>query len=233
MESILSVLSAITTALVVIGGAMAAIFIAHAGILFLMAQGDPQQMAKARSAFFGSVVGILIMGSAFLIPRALSEAVLQPPGAPGINSLYSEYDCDGMLQRQLEIQRFANNEHKVNHIISLVQAKNRFCSADMWNPRAGKHRSGESPAQCLHGRYPTTDRLVNLDRMVLGGLAVPASLRTETSTGKYRLKQAPVVRDGANNLMVVFEEKRSPNDGAICWVYFAQYDVWFSQTPVS
>ena len=230
MESILSVLNLMTTALAVLGGGMAGIFFVVAGIQFMTAQGDPQGMAKAKSAFFGSVVGVIIMGSAFLIPRALSEAVLQPAGVPSIASGYSEYDCDRILKQQLEIQRFANNEYKVNHLISLVQARSRFCGKDVWNPKAGQYRNANE-GFCMVGRDHSGGWTAS--GMYLGGLSVPNGLKMRYGSGKWQLKKGPVVRDSVNNLMVIFNKDQPPGDGAICWVYFARYDVWHTTTPAS
>ena len=58
--------------------AIAVIFFVVAGILFLTAQGNPEQVSKARSAFFWGVVGVVVGIIAYSI-ITLVGSIIQPP----------------------------------------------------------------------------------------------------------------------------------------------------------
>ena len=95
MDTIITVVGGIARAVALFGGTLAAVFVAYAGILWMMAGGDPQKMAQARSALIGSVVGLVIVGISFLIPPTVSELVIESAGGVAIDSVNS-FDCDGV-----------------------------------------------------------------------------------------------------------------------------------------
>lgn len=199
----------------VIGGSAAGIFLCYVGYLFLASGGDPQSIARARGAFFGVFVGLLILGFATVAPRVFSEVVLEPSGGRGVTYFDSRLDCDGILKRQLVLQRQVNNAAKVNYLIAVIQAKNEYCAADNWNPVAKNTDRNKRESQCVKGTDPPT----------LGRLQVPPGLR-EQEGGDLRLT-AKVKRDGSNNIVVHFpDESNRPTDHSACWVYFSRYDAW-------
>ena len=196
----------------VVGGSAAGIFLCYVGYLFLASGGDPQSIARARGAFFGIFVGLLILGFATVAPRVFSEVVLEPSGGRGVTYFDSRLDCDGILKRQLVLQRQVNTAERVNYLIAVIQAKNEYCAVDNWNPEAVNLSSRAD--RCLEASDPP----------VLGRLQVPPGLRARVGT-QVDLNNK-VHRDGSNNIVVHFDESRGPTDGSACWVYFSRYDVW-------
>ena len=201
----------------VVGGSAAGIFLCYVGYLFLASGGDPQSIARARGAFFGVFVGLLILGFATVAPRVFSEVVLEPSGGRGVIYFDSRLDCDGILKRQLVLQRQVNTAERVNYLIAVIQAKNEYCAADNWNPVADG--SGSTT-------YRDTDCVVPpaSGAPTVGRLQVPPGLRVEEGSD---LRLDPnVKRDGSNNIVIYFEDRKRPTDGSACWVYFSRYDAW-------
>lgn len=65
-----------------IGGVSVIVFL-YAGFLFMTAAGDPQNTAKARMAIFGAFIGLVVAGAAFVLPRIISQAIIEPAGGGG------------------------------------------------------------------------------------------------------------------------------------------------------
>ena len=86
--------------LAVVGGGISAIAFCYAGILWMTASGDPQKMGQARTAIFGAIGGLVIVGVAFMAPRIISEFVIEPAGGQVIGS-DGGVSCDGILRAQL------------------------------------------------------------------------------------------------------------------------------------
>ena len=200
----------------VVGGAAAGIFLCYSGYLFLASAGDPQGVARGRSAFFGVLVGLLILGFATVVPRVFSQVVLEPSGGTSLTYFDSRLDCDGTLQRQLVLQRQVNDATRVNYLIAVIQAKNDYCSVDNWNPEAENSNSGRVAAECVAASGAATP--------TVGRLQVPPGLRVKVG-GNTELN-FKVHRDGSNNMVVHFKQLNRPTGGAACWVYFSRYDAW-------
>ena len=118
--------------LTVIGGA-GIISIAIAAWLMMMAHGDPQQMAKARNAFFGGVVGLILGGFAFAIPEILSDTVVQPSGGRGFG-IEEAGSCDEVLRRELVLQANANTTARMQQVVRVIQVREEDCLSDNWDP---------------------------------------------------------------------------------------------------
>ena len=211
MSEFLTLMDRAVLLMQVIGGSAAGIFLCYVGYLFISSGGDPQAVARARSALFGVFVGIMVLGFATVAPRVFSEVVLEPAGGARIGYLDSRQDCDGILQRQLVVQRAVNTAAKVNYLIAVIQAKNEFCVAENWNPVAADRTQNEVDTQCTTPATPPT----------MGRLQVPPGLRVTGPKLSNKVK-----RDGANNLVVHFTEADRPTDFSACWVYFSRYDAW-------
>ena len=80
MENILTVVNGIGWFMGALGAAVAVFFVAYSGYLFISAQGDPQRMAQARGSLIGVVVGLVVIGGAFIIPGTISRFVIEPAG---------------------------------------------------------------------------------------------------------------------------------------------------------
>ena len=221
MDTIITVVGGIAKAVAIFGGTLAAVFVAYAGILWMIAAGDPQRMAQARSALIGSVVGLIIVGVSFLIPPTVSELVIEPAGGVAIESVNS-FDCDGMLKAQLVSRRWANDPPKMQRIITEIQAKQDECSSERWTPvvKAGP------------GRYDACFGGTTGDKMAMSGVLVPRALK---HGGLHANHPEITNRDAANNIFVYWQVASSgpppvpegrPSDGALCWMYVSAFGSW-------
>ena len=92
-------LGAVAFAILGMGGVIS---FCYAGWLYQTAFGDQQQMAKARNAFFGGCIGLLIGGFSFAIPEILSSEILGRSGGEscrywrfiGVRSGFEEPTCE-------------------------------------------------------------------------------------------------------------------------------------------
>ena len=80
MDDISNIMGNITRLLALVGGGLAAVAIAYAGIQWMTASGDPQKMAQVRMGVIGAVGGLILVGVAFIIPRVVSQLVVEPAG---------------------------------------------------------------------------------------------------------------------------------------------------------
>ena len=198
MEELVSVMTSVGTLMAVVAGGLSVISLCYAGILWMTASGDPQKMGQARMALMGAIGGLVIVGIAFIVPRVISQVILEPVGGVALTS-DTGFDCDTVLRQQLVFQRAASNESRINQVISRIQAQNSdTCSADVWNPRAND------------ANYVNTDVV---DRAG-GGLEVQIPLAEELADGTppdgragcwpadvWAVSTAGVVTDHANDAM--------------------------------
>ena len=202
----------------VIGGSAAGIFLCYVGYLFISSGGDPQAVARARSALFGIFVGLMVLGFATVAPRVFSEVVLEPAGGARVSYLNSRQDCDGILQRQLVLQRSVNSDARVNYLIAVIQAKNELCGKDNWDPQATDSSRPDVNSYCSQTPGPNVAPNV-------GRLQVPPGLRQRAGTDIAALHEE-TKRDGSNNIVVHFRAGNLPTNYSRCWVYFSRYDAW-------
>ena len=216
MNEFLSMMDRSVLLMQVVGAA--GIFLCYVGWLFLSSGGDPQAVARGRTAFFGVMVGLLILSFGTVAPRVFSEVVLEPSGGAALSYCDTRLDCDGILQRQLVLlQRQVNDAARVNYLIAVIQARNEYCAADNWNPVARDTSVADRDSQCAAA--PAGD-----NPPVVGRLQVPPGLRVQEG-GSVRLSRE-VRRDGSNNFVAHFEPLNRPTGGSACWVYFSRYDAW-------
>ena len=76
--SYVSYLKQILYSLWILFTAIAVIFFVVAGILFLTAQGNPEQLSKAKAAFFWGIVGVVVGIIAYSIITIVGS-IIQPP----------------------------------------------------------------------------------------------------------------------------------------------------------
>lgn len=217
MESFIVIINGVAWIVAGIGIALSAVFIVWSGYLFISSQGDPQGIARARMSLIGVVIGIVIIGGAFIIPGTISRFVIEPAGGIKIDPR-AAVDCDGIFRTQLVFQRSANQPPEMQYVINRVQAQNDECDREMWSPfvRTG---AGEPPG-CRDG-------------WEVGGVLVPeTSLRV--SGGLVNNPVTHSFRDSDNNIIVYFvhlddtsEPNRGlPSNGAICWMYVSAFSAW-------
>ena len=211
-----------------IGGVSVIVFI-YAGFLFMTASGDPQKTGQARQALMGAFIGLIITGAAFVLPRIISQAIIEPAGGVSIVT-EGQVACDSLLEDQLVAQRGANNPARMNEVIRLIQNRQE-CSADIWNPSVASGftsfdgTAGPTANACFNAALtaPTTAATV-------GTVQVPLGLRAQRAVSGLPVFNA--FRDESNNIIVYFQEahgtvvKALPSDDSVCWLYTSRLRSW-------
>ncbi len=212
MESILSVVGGIAHLVAILGGLISAVFVAWAGIQWMTAAGDPQRMSQARLSLIGTVIGLIIVGVAFLIPLVVSEMVIEPAGGIPVR-LDSGFDCDGLLKRQLVSRTTASDPQRMQWLVQRIQAQREQCAPEFWSPQVWTEL--KIPTVCLDGGSPPA----------VGGLFVPKGLLDSNDAGVI----FPSSRDARNNIIVYWDYyPLVPSDGASCWLYVSAFNTWVS-----
>ena len=219
METIIDVVGGIGRVVAIFGGVLSAVFVAYAGIQWMTATGDPQKMSQARMSLIGAVVGLIIVGVAFLIPGVISELVIEPAGGIAVEAQQGT-DCDGIFRRQLVVQRAVSRPVHMNYLIERIQGSRDECGAGFWSPFV--HLTSvtvNDPCAVVPGT-PSAD-----DPYTIGGLAVPAGLSSSSWVPRGRSS-----RDRNNDIIVHFRftPPSLPSDGAVCWLYDGTLDIWAS-----
>ncbi len=215
MESILSVVGGIAHLVAILGGLISAVFIAWAGIQWMTAAGDPQRMSQARLSLIGTVIGLIIVGVAFLIPLVVSEMVIEPAGGIPVR-LDSGFDCDGLLKRQLVSRTTASDPQRMQWLVQRIQAQREQCAPEFWSPQVITVNTGDYPNNCFD---------TSASPWTVGGLSVPPGL-IRPSDKKPRFLSA---RDARNNIVIYWNEvggRGLPSDGSYCWLYVSAFNAW-------
>ena len=228
--------------LAVVGGGISAIAFCYAGILWMTASGDPQKMGQARTAIFGAIGGLVIVGVAFMAPRIISEFVIEPAGGQVIGG-DGGVSCDGILQAQLLVQRGASTATRMNQVISQIQAQRDECPEDIWDPVVVdvEATAADPPGQtgCWGTPVITGGGVVGTEGTngKVGDTQVPRSLRvgntdgvagtvgTPPGVGTVRPKSG---RDSGNNILVYWagNADKRPTDSSTCWLYSNRLRTW-------
>ena len=206
MEALIQMFGGAATLIAVLGGAMATIFFAWAGIQWMTAAGDPQKVGQARMALIGAAIGLVIVGAAFIVPDVIYERVIAPAGGAGLRNS-AGLSCDRVLKNQFVFQRAASTGRRMNAVIKQIQAQRRECSADLWTPKVA-----EVVADADNGCLGASQ---------IGDLDVPREL--EAAGASVRKVSG---RDSNNNVIVHFVHAFAPTDSAICWLYSNRLKTW-------
>ncbi len=213
-----------------IGGVSVIVFI-YAGFLFMTASGDPQKTGQARQALMGAFIGLIITGAAFVLPRIISQAIIEPAGGVSIVT-EGQVACDSLLEDQLVAQRGANSGARMNEVIRLIQNRQE-CSADIWNPSvlgtftdstgfvASPATDGDVETHCF-GLWNTTNKVPATD--VVGSVEVPLGLRVNRVVSGSPFPRS--FRDEANNILVYFAPVSYASDNSVCWLYTSRLRSW-------
>ena len=209
MEALVQMFGGAATLIAVLGGAMATIFFAWAGIQWMMASGDPQKIGQARMALIGAAVGLVIVGAAFIVPEVISERIIEPAGGTAIENA-AGLSCDRVLKNQFVFQRAASNHERMNAVIKQIQAQRSECAADIWDVKVLEEDAAATCSDAT-GKIGDTD--------------VPRGLQTATTpaTAPAGVKSR---RDADNNILVYFVEDQLPSDSAKCWLYSSRLRTW-------
>ena len=229
MQELATVMSNIARLLAIVGGGLSAIAVCYAGILWMTASGDPQKMGQARMALMGAVGGLVIVGVAFIVPRIISQAVIEPVGGTALQNEQG-ISCDEVLKNQLVFQRAAGTTAHFITIIRNLQSQRNECTSDLWDPlpvdAASAGQGAEDANQCFGTAQDDSTGAVTAAGSEVGDSVVPRGLRVKNSmTEGARLTSG---RDSGNNILVYWSEDVSdrPADGATCWLYVANQRIW-------
>lgn len=75
VNDIPSLVAKIATYVGIIGGALAFIFLLYSGIMYITANGNPDQAKKAQTGIINSIIGIVIIVFAYAIFRAINGTI--------------------------------------------------------------------------------------------------------------------------------------------------------------
>ena len=87
----------------------------------------------ARNALFGAIGGMIIVGVAFMVPRLISETVIEPSGGASLGGS-SVTSCDQVFKNQLVRNQAAGSGARMNQIKVQVQQRQEECAAEVWDP---------------------------------------------------------------------------------------------------
>ena len=214
MEALVQMFGGAATLIAVLGGAMATIFFAWAGIQWMMASGDPQKIGQARMALIGAAIGLVIVGAAFIVPEVISERIIEPAGGTAIENA-SGLSCDRVLKNQLVFQRAASNSVRMNAVIKQIQAQRTECAADIWSPII------------FDGTSCSEDGNVGDTDVPRGLQDNPNESDADRAVAGYQVVETSR-RDSENNVIVYFDAANGglPTDSAVCWLYSARLRTW-------
>lgn len=228
----------------IIGGA-GVISMGFAAWFFLMGQGEPQQMAKARNCLLGGIVGLILGGFAFAIPEILSETVVQPSGGQGF-AIESAGSCDDIFRRELVLQPNANTGSRMNQVIRVIQTREEDCLEDDWDPRVmgeddeavaatGTTWAGTSHRSRCFRDAAGAVQVPGEDEWLVDGVIVPGRLLVNevasgSGTPTVRVPSRDSVRDVNDNILVYFgaTDDSKPTDLAECWLYLNRDQLWLA-----
>ncbi len=191
----------------IFGGALASVFFAYAGSLWITSGGAPQRVAQARTGVIGVAVGLVIVGLSVFLPSAISDVVIEPSGGAGVRFSGSGQDRDRLLRRHLE----ATPAAQVNAVVDAVQAGFEACRVEQWDPEAVDVKivadcGSENPLE-------------------MGGVPVPVTLYDEGGLSPK------TTRDVFGNRVIWWNRDSPPSDSASCWVYFQEFNSWQVDYP--
>ena len=222
MEGILALVDNAARFVALLGGALAAVFVAYTGILWMMSAGDPQKVSQARGALIGVLFGLILVGMAFLVPRIISETIIEPAGGARVSSLDGAGGCDTHLRRHLVATRAAGNALRMEEVIDAVQARYSDCPQEFWDPDVlgeGDDDSGHASDECA-GKHDTKSQVT------LGGIPVPVLLLEPVGTPAEWKVYDHSMRDPYNNILVLWSPTNPSSDSATCWVYYSRFGSW-------
>ena len=238
MEEIMTVFNRFGLLIAVVGGGVSLVMFGFAGVQYMMAQGDPQAMGRAKGAFIGALVGSAIVGLAFIIPGIISRVIIEPSGGAALEVDTGD-DCDQLLRNQLKFQRAASTFARMNEVIRQIQNQRDSCLVELWNPEvvdAGAGTPGTPRTAGPDGILGNMDDVLAVPGTsgthptcgdVVGNTRAPAGLREGNElTGTVRLTSG---RDSSNNMIVYWhstDAAQRPADSSMCWLYVSRLNSW-------
>ena len=234
MNDISNIMGNITLLIAIFGGGLAAVAVGYAGIQWMTAQGDPQKIAQVRMGVIGALGGLVLVGVAFIIPRVVSQLVVEPSG--GITFDWDVgFNCDQVLRDQLVVRRPASDAARMNSLINAIQSQQDSCDSEIWNPFV-KDLVAHTGTTCFGAQTTVFPGATSaIARLKVGSSFVPRGLRYETSATMSTI-QVTSGRDAHNNIIVYWHSTHTdpalnppgtyPADGSKCWMYVSHLNVW-------
>lgn len=195
----------------------------------MLAQGVPQKVAQARMGFVGVVVGLLMIGAAFIVPQVIQDEVVEE-NIPG-NIQVGSSSCDRTLQTQLKFQTAASTAQRMRSVVRQILLRGGDCASDIWNPIIVNLKDNGEDASVVAaegdiGVTDGTDDAGCAKLKTIDGVAVPATISSSKPEADT-IRNAPG-RDANGNIAVHFANKARPGDNAVCWLYVDSLDTWLS-----
>ena len=227
MDELASIFNNVARLVAIVGGGISTVALCYAGIMWMTASGDPQKMGQARMALMGAIGGLVIVGIAFIVPRIISQAVIEPVGGVALGG-EAGADCDQVLKNQLVFQRGASTAANMNVVIAQLQAQRDECTSETWNPVVDDKGYIPQTTPALSGCFATADASKETASVIVevGDTRVPRSLHDENDLEKVVRKTSG--RDSNNNIIVYWGDSiaKRPTDASSCWLYVSRIRIW-------
>ena len=229
------------------GGVIVVLFLVYSGFLYATSGGEPQRVSQARSSLFMCLLGLLIMGLAFIIPRILSESVIEPAGGATVGMM-DGIDCDEVLKNQVIYQRSVRSTQELLQLIRQIQSRYDQCSEEVWNPLPYMPNHPDVDEN-LFSSHVSPNCFGDDPNSEIGGIVIPDGLRAKNNSllGYHANLQTSnsispeFQRDGAGNISIIFGYQPEFSLGSYanrslrlnlpwnrqnCWMYVARYSMW-------
>ena len=238
MDELASIFNNVARLVAIVGGGISTVALCYAGIMWMTASGDPQKMGQARMVLMGAIGGLVIVGIAFIVPRIVSQAVIEPVGGVALGG-EAGADCDQVLKNQLVFQRGASTTQNMNVVIRQIQAQRDECTSETWDPEVsdgvatGTGNAADQPigdaASCL-GTDGGAALVVGTahddwENVRIGDTQVPRSLHDKNDPTESVRQESG--RDSDNNIIVYWSlDAKRPTDDSKCWLYVSRLRIW-------
>jgi len=74
------ILTNVVQTLLIVGGAIAVIYLIYGGLLYITASGDAEKATKGRTAIINAIIGIVIIALAYVIITWVGKAIITTGG---------------------------------------------------------------------------------------------------------------------------------------------------------
>ena len=216
LDGIIQVLGGLVNLLRGLGGVVAVVFLIYAGYLFMSSAGDPQKDARAKGAVIGVVVGLVLIGTSYMVPEAISDTVIEPAGGEAI-VVDSGRSCDQHLRRRLGSNPQAYDVGRVQRVIVGIQTQVSGCNEESWSPLV---HSGSALLQVKS----VCGAQENSGVFLMSGVPISQSLFSGSAAGNMKA----VARNSAGDIFLIFDDASPPGDGSRCWYYSSSFNAWMS-----
>ena len=147
---------------------------------------------------------------------AATPPVYQNPFQGQIVDLFTA--CDDELRHQLIIQRKATNADHFNQLIGHILMNRADCLERHWSPTA---TNASHTGMC--------GDLILLTPDAIQGQTPPRDFLRSPKLGTPREIESYSYRDENNNILIHWMRRHRPDDGANCWLYLHNHEVWFAE----